>query len=322
MLPSATLASRQPALFACARRDDEDWLLAFSSNDTLCWQSPLSGRGHGITLNDASILVISRRPGAWALILDRVTGVLQKVLRPPEGLIYTGHACVGDGCWFVGCQTRQGSVGRILKIDRSGSLMKTISSGGIEPHELVVGGKSLFVANGGRVTDPDLPEVILNSDSIYSTLTKIDVSNGVLVDRIFLPKNLSCRHLAVSASGLVGACQWQGVPVESPPLLWVLDGSKLSPLPGPAGSSTVAVRGYLGSVVWWNDKIVASAPRGDQYWVVDPRSGIGVVITEPDICGLAAYSNQLRFSSGRGVIGSPGDKKTMDWVFDNHMTSA
>ena len=110
-----------------------------------------------------------------------------------------------------------------------------------------------------------------------------------------------------------------GCAAKSPPLLWVLKGARLVSLNAPSGSNELSIKAYLGSVTWWRSRIVATAPRGNQYWAVDPRLGDALFFTLPDVCGLAVGGEDLWISSGHGVLGIPGRTITTSWAFDNYM---
>ncbi len=313
---------RYPAILSCAKNGKDHLVVALNDDGRCEWTFLLPGRGHGLAVRDDMAIVVGRRPSDWALILDRASGELRSVIPPPDGMTFTGHVVCHHSLCFLGCQANQGSMGYILKIDRVGGVEAIFPSGGVEPHELVIDDKGIFVANGGRITDPDLPRVVLNPNTLVSNLSRVRIGDGKLQDVIPLPDNLSLRHLAVSRHGLAGACQWSGVPQQSPPLLWWLKGSRLMPLGPPDGVSAVSVNAYLGSVAWWGENIIATAPRGNQYWVINPSTNFARRFEQVDVCGVSVRKGRLWISSGEGMIGRPEALMDTRWTFDNHFVGA
>ena len=315
------IAEKNARIFFCASSKHANYVLASSSDFHQIWRTFIPYRGHGLAYSDFRILVVGRRPSDWAFILDQFTGNVLTHLAPPKNFIFTGHVASNKSNWFLGCQSKRRSLGFIARYSVDGELIDFFSSGGIEPHEIVVGGEFLYIANGGRVTSPDLPRVVLNPNSVFSDLVKIRISNSQIVNKISFMKNLSARHLDFSKHGIVVGCQWSGIPKYSPPLVWHLSENELNPLPAPTNSGFQSIQGYIGSITWWEGKIIATAPRGNQYWVLDPVTKYSIAVPEDDVCGVTVLDGKFCFSSGFGILGDIDKRIKVDFKIDNHLLS-
>ena len=306
-------------------------------------QARLPVRAHAViaTPDRHGFVVLERRPGTFAALIDTATGQIRTRLDTTPERHFYGHGVFSqDGELFFTTENdfdgEHGVIG-IRSVSDDYRQMGEWSSYGIGPHELVLSadGHTLIIANGGILTHPDSGRAKLNLASMQSTLIKLDAQTGQLLDRLVLApalRHLSIRHLAVAATGdIVFGMQNQGPTDPTLPLvgIWRANGELVL-----LHHSTPLNSGYIGSVALDSSgKIAAtSAPRDDNvlFW----RVGDGQMLASlalADGCGIAAGEQVGSFwlSSGTGVLNNVVVTKTglqlmqsislpMQW--DNHLS--
>ncbi len=200
----------------------------------------LPTRPHGLLAEaDGGLLVNGVRPGSWLLRCDGLGKVTQQVdvSRESAHVRLSGHVTVGRDRLYTTEIDYGNDQGRIGVRDRH-SLRKLDewSSGGIEPHQLLVDDAGhLLVANGG--VPRTLADRKVDLQRMDSSLVRLDGANGQLLRRWKLDDpRLSLRHLAWSRPG-ADEEPFLGVAMQAEhddparraaaPILAVLDGDTL-----------------------------------------------------------------------------------------------
>lgn len=307
---------------------------------------PLPERAHAIALHPttARCVVIARRPGTFAAVLDSGSGELKQMLTAAGGRHFYGHGVfAGDESLFYTTENHYDAGHGVIGIRNSAQDYRQAGewpSYGIGPHQLLLSadGNSLIVANGGILTHPDSGRAQLNPDSMLSSLVRIDRRSGQLIDQMTLEpalRHLSIRHIAETPTGTVlFGMQNQGPPDPALPLVgsWHEDGAvRLYDTPAEL------TRGYIGSVALDHSGRIAaaSAPRDGYiaFWDLQQQFLIGTVKLT-DGCGLTAtcQAHQFIVSSGAGalekvsispgqlLIGSQPVLHSTIYQWDNHLT--
>lgn len=341
---AATLLARpgwaeagSPAWLACAREaEDRFALFGLRRDGSIAFRLPLPARGHAGARHPHQPLavIMARRPGLYALVLDCVTGARMARLTPPEGLQFNGHAAfLQDGAVLATTEQRASdSAGRIgLWDSATWQRIGEWATGGIGPHEaLVLPDGRLAVANGGIATDPT-DRRKLNLPVMHASLAVLD-RDGALDALLDLPAALrrsSIRHLALRADGrLAFAMQWEGDTVEPVPLLGLWQSGEGLTLAVAPESETLLMQGYAGSVAWSEDgtRVAITSPRGGRVQIFDAAGGFLSSLSRGDICGLAPSGAGFLASDGSGLlmaIGTDGARPLarhpVGW--DNHLVA-
>ena len=349
----AGLAPRQLAameanatLFLSARKEADGGyaVVVFTPDGKDVVRVPLPGRGHDVTLHEASgqAVAFARRPGTFAAAFD-VFGKREPVFfASPEDRHFYGHGTYSpdgkllyatendfeNGRGYIGVYDTTDGYRRIAEFD----------SGGVGPHEVLLApdARTLIVANGGMETHPDYGRTILNLSTMKPTLALIDRLTGEIVACHDLGENerlSSIRHMTIDGHGTVWfGCQFQGDKARRPQLVGRLTrGGEPELMSAP----TEILRGfnnYIGSVMTSRDgeTIATSSPRGGQvvYW----NASSGTILEcdhVVDACGVAPRpTNDFLISDGAGELlaGGPdhGGKPTVvarnpKVAWDNHM---
>jgi hypothetical protein len=321
-----------PTHLACAREPSGGYLLAgLRADGRLAFRVPLPARGHAGAVHPhrAQAVVMARRPGYFALVIDCATGLHHATLAPPDGLQFNGHAIYLQGGAILATSEQRAadSLGRVGLWDTcSWARIGEWDSGGIGPHDLrAMPDGGLVVANGGIATDPT-DRSKLNLDQMRPNVTYLD-EDGQISAQLDLPDlhQNSIRHLAVRACGLVAfAMQWEGARGADVPLLGLHRRGQAPLLPLPPDMARM--QGYAGSVAWSGD--------GAQVLVTSPRGGVAVrmtkageapeTLTRPDICGAAPLPEGHLTSDGGGALialGATGPRLLArhNLAWDNHI---
>ncbi len=330
-------AAGAPDYLAAAGQPDGSFcLLGLTSAGAECFRLPLPDRGHAAAAHPErpEAVAFARRPGTFALVIDCAKGREVTRLHSPEGRHFFGHgAFTADaGLLFTTENLIEDGSGLLGVWDATDAYRRIgeVSTGGTGPHEvrLMPDGLSFAVANGGIETDPTSGRAELNLATMRSNLAYLDAGTGALLDVLVLPQELrllSIRHIAAGRDGtLAMAMQWQGSPLEMPPLLAVHR-------PGSARLETMAAedgvqrrtRNYAGSVAVTDDgrRAAITAPRGNMMLVFDLATDALVeVVGATDICGVAAAGTGFACSTGEGrFLCSGGEMRLSDLAFDNHL---
>jgi hypothetical protein len=323
-----------PRWLACAREADGGFaLFGLRADGSLAFRQGLPARGHAGARHPEWPLavVMARRPGTYAIVLDCATGVTRAVLEPPHGIHFNGHAAFLDdgGVLATSEQRAEDSAGLVGLWDaRVWTRIGEWPTGGLGPHEiLALPGGGLAVANGGIATDPE-DRRKLNLDRMRPSLAILS-SDGVPLDLIERPEMAqnSIRHLAMRSDGtLAFAMQWEGAPGEVVPLLGLRrpDGGVVTAeAPAP---EALAMQGYAGSVAWSGDgeTVAITSPRGGRVQMFDAAGEYVAAVRRPDVCGIAASDGGFLATCGTGLLMSmtqagvqPVTRHTVAW--DNHV---
>ncbi len=312
------LAGAPRMLWLAANTDAarQNTLGAFDESGACVFEVELPARGHGIAVapHGRTCVVVARRPGTFAAVVDLARGNAVRWLEAPADRHFHGHgAFSADGMLFYSSENAFASGEGIIGIwDAADGFRRLgeMSSHGVEPHDirLLPDGRTLVVANGGLRTHPASGRARLNLDDMDSSLVHLDARDGRLVGQWRLTpdlKLLSIRHLAVGRHGAVAiGLQYQGEGGEVPIVGLHRPGQGIGLLDLPAGLAA-GLQNYCGSVGMDADGAVfaASCPKGNCITLWQTASGryLGAVEV-PDGCGVAAGSEagSILMTSGGG----------------------
>ncbi|GGY48487.1 hypothetical protein GCM10011297_21810 [Bacterioplanes sanyensis] len=264
--------------------------------------------------SEPSVLVNSRAPGAPLRRYD-FAGQLQAHLPVPKDMHLEGHAVFshnGQVLYASASDYRRGE-GRLLVIDAQRlTLLDIWTTHGVGPHELVMQGDDVYLANTGVRTHPDSGRKALNIDSMHSELVKLDGSTGKLLQRWASPKQaLSARHLDVLADGrvLVG-CQYQRKDARPPCIAIASAGSEQLQLLEPDNDWLHwDMQGYTASV----RAFPPTSARAGEAMISNPRGhllshwqGATPALQDTQAMqyakGIALFGNQGWISAGAGEL--------------------
>lgn len=292
------------------------WLIIFDLQGQVIRQIKLPSRGHGLQQSTTGQLVVcSRRPGVWILMLQHAlapTQWLQVTLNSP----FSGHCCFSsNGELLYSAENNialgEGCIG--VWDGHTGKRLHQWLSQGIGPHEIQLShdGKSLWVANGGILTQPKSGRKQLNLATMAANISYLCLDNGALKKQYSIDEpKLSLRHIAVNSSNQVAvACQYQGPSYDRKNVLLLISGGHMNYLPCD-GKVMMNINNYLGSVAFdisgrW---LSASSPRGNRVVVWQLVQGFKPIhydtLSITDACGLSANDERGGFiiSTGMGHL--------------------
>lgn len=312
-LPAAGWADvGAPAWLGCARGPDGGFVLAgIRADGALAFELPLPARGHAGARHPvrAQAVVMARRPGLYAQVIDCLTGAVAARLAAPEGHHFNGHAAFLEGGAVLATveQRAHDSAGLIGLWETEGwRRIGVWETGGLGPHEgLALPEGGMVVANGGIATDPTDREK-LNVPDMRPSLVWLD-AGGRLAERLELPglRQNSIRHLARARDGRVAfAMQWEGDPARVVPLLGLCRRGEAPVLALAPDPEAGLMQGYAGSVAWSGDggRVAITSPRGGRVQVFDAAGGFLGAVARADVCGLAPAASGLLTSDGTGAL--------------------
>ncbi len=347
---AAARGSAGPLYVGC-RADAEGryFTSGFRADGRTVFDVELSGRGHAISFRPgtAHCIVYARRPGRFAVVLDAGEGVALHRLDAAPGRHFYGHGAFSpDGRLLLTTENDYEAGRGVIGVRDAQDGYRQIGelpSGGIGPHEatLMPDGKTLAVANGGIRTHPDYDRLELNLDTMTPSLAFLELASGRLAGEIRLAERLhqlSIRHVAVNAAGLIGlAMQYAGSKRDQVPLIGLHDGrGGIRLLEAPAGIVR-RMRHYTGAIAFdaSGGLLAVSSPRGNlfTFWA----AGTGKLVHQVELadgCGVTAAAAPGVFivSDGRGEVlrvepragrQSPiplADRLVTPW--DNHLATA
>lgn len=315
----------------------------FSLDGDLRGALALPDRGHGGAMHPRrpEAVIFARRPGTFALVLDRRDARLAHRIDAGHGRHFYGHgAFAPDGRLLYASENdydgARGVIG-IYDAERAYARTGEIDSHGVGPHDVHVAadGVTLIIANGGIATHPETGRRKLNVADMAPSLSFVDARSGAKLREAALPRELhklSIRHLALAADGAVfAAMQYEGPGEDRVPLVARFAGGALEPLDAPE-PVLARMRNYCGSVALDASARVAavSGPRGGlvTFWSCEGAYLSSVEID--DGCGIAATGAEHQFvlSSGAGerllVDLAAGTRRIIDrdpaTQWDNHIT--
>ncbi len=345
-LPRVPLAAPGVRYLTAARNAADGGYLsaALDAAGGILWERALPARGHDAAVRPGHdiCVVMARRPGRFACVLDISTGRLLQKIDAIDGRHFYGHAVFSpDGRFMFATEnafeTGAGVIG-VYDADAGYRRVGEYASGAMDPHQIALmpDGHSLVVANGGIRTHPDRGRETLNPDEMHPALTYIDMRSGALLARIGLDgkreNKLSMHHLTVFADGTVAVgCQDQGPVADGLPVVFVHrpGGTKAEFLEMPA-TMLAALDGYCGSVSATPDGgvLAVSSPKGGlvAFWSMPDTRFIGVHALA-DVCGLATAADGMLITSGLGAVDAvtPGrlgrrrHASHADRQWDNHV---
>jgi hypothetical protein len=338
---AAGLNASRVSLISAARIDDNDGGALIGAGEVQGF--PLPGRAHALAhLPSGEILIVARRPGDYAAIVDPATADAKaRLFHPVARHRFAGHAAVSpDGTVLatseIDAETGDGIVA--VRNARTGAARATFPVG-IEPHDLLFasGGTRLVVAVGGIARAADVKGPAINIGNIDSAILELDPGSGAVLKRHRLSRemgSLSLRHLAMTPDGetVLFGMQDQDRSQLRPLMGRLRVGGSLDLLPLPEGD-TGALRSYIGSVSL--DKsgryVAATSPKGGMIglWSATQGHWLGG-FTVADVCGLTADAEPGCFwaTSGLGDVvklhaSETGLAAEAHWhapaAFDNHL---
>ncbi|WP_158285752.1 DUF1513 domain-containing protein [Pseudohoeflea suaedae] len=290
----------------------------------------LPDRGHDVATDRAGrwAVAFARRPGTFAVAVDRQNGSEPIPFSTPEDRHFFGHGVFSpDGRVLYATENdydnAAGMIG-IYDVTAGFNRIGEFPSYGIDPHELILmpGGKTLCIANGGIETHPDFGRAKLNLASMEPSVVFVDIESGELLEKHTPPADLfrlSTRHMDIDAAGNVWVgCQYEGPETDEPPLLLrVTMGEGYKPIMLP-DQARHGLANYVGSVAAnrSENRLVITSPHGNCALVLDTRSGNLVErIAEKNVCGAVAQGSGFLLSSAEGDFGEA--KLGRSW--DNHI---
>lgn len=274
-------------------------------------QTVLKMRAHEIALHPSKRLCLAtgRQPGRFSTMIDLASSAAKFDLALDPAYEFNGHAVfLGLGEELVASEEHvESSLGRLSFYDSAdGRWLRSWSSHGIEPHELLVdaGRRRVIVANGGILQRQSV-------GAVASSIAILALDDGKLLGKIALPEelnSLSMRHLALSVQGDVAiAMQDQDAQSDLRPLVAVMDVSgqlRFLDIPRDIAETT---RGYIGSIAIDSASRVtcATSPKGNvaMFWSFEDDRWLGAVRIA-DGCGVAPAGRPGAFviTGGRGDI--------------------
>ncbi len=292
--------------------------ILFDADGEIQWRVELPDRGHGSAFRPGSpeAVIFARRPGTFAFVMERSSGVVNSVIAAPANRHFYGHGTYSaDGRVLFTTENDfaegRGVVGVWDAVDGYARLAE-FDGGGIGPHDIAVmpGGRVLAVANGGILTSPETGRHKLNIADMKPNLALVDAADGTLISSHALPADLhklSIRHMAVVQSGaIIIAMQYEGPREDRVPLVCRYQTGRLHLMSAP-GPVTEAMKNYCGSVAADSAGQVAcvTAPRGNisTFWSIADGRFLASAGIE-DGCGVCAAHGGGDFviSSGTGRL--------------------
>ena len=322
-----------PVALSAARLADQSFaLVGLAADGAIAFSLPLSARGHAGAVHPtrAEAVVIARRPGTFALIINCASKNVAHVLSTPEGRHFYGHGVFSTNGHYLFTTENEIATGegRIGVWDRRLGYRRVdeFASGGIGPHEIIrLPDGHLAVANGGIRTHPETGREKLNPETMRPNLS-IFTPTGTLMDQTpsNAPKN-SLRHIAADASGRIAVgYQWQGDPFDAPPLIAIYEKGAFVDLATDL-EDTRGLDAYVGSVAAQADSIFATSPRGGKI-IAYQNDALRFSSNVPDVCGLASVPNCTLATDGHGSVfrvGALGLERLASHrlAFDNHLVA-
>ena len=298
-------------LFIGCRVDGQGRYLAsvFDQSGRIHHDVPLPGRGHGFAVQPLTgrVVVLARRPGDWALVVDPMTGAVLGELIARAGRHFYGHGAFSpDGAILYTSENRFEDGAGVVGVWDAAKRWRRLGewpSRGVGPHEIRVFGRGtrLAVANGGIRTHPDTGRAKLNLGTMSASLAVLDTAGGRLVRSASLGtalRRLSIRHLDIGHdTRIVVAMQHEGSRRDRVPLVAHEQDARLVPTYAPAGVSR-RMRQYAGSVSFdvSGRYLAVSHPHDGivSLWTTRPTR-LRAVAELADTCGIAGDAGSGTF---------------------------
>ena len=318
--PRVSRASREARVFgALGGLEDGFWLTGVDERGGTLIRIPLPDRGHDTAIDPMArhAVIIARRPGRFAMVIDLASGTLEREIAAQLGRHFYGHGVFSaDGALFYTTENDyDAGVGRIGVRDAEDGFrwLGELPAHGVGPHQLTLlsDGAALVVANGGIQTHPAEGRRKLNLETMAPSLVTLEAASGRLLKEQSLAPwlhQLSMRHIVRdSADRVAVVMQHEGAVGDRVPLVAVDRGDGALALLRAPEPVELRMRNYCGSVCLDSaERVLAvSHPRGGQvtFWSWpegDYLSRINIL----DGCGLAPAGAPGRFlvSNGRGEL--------------------
>lgn len=324
--------SRTDAVFASGFMDREGrfGIAVLAEDGTVIAHTPLPARSHGMAFSPATghLVAFARRPGTFALVIDRNGRTEPVTIAAAEDRHFFGHGCFSpDGTLLYASENDfdagRGVIG--LYDARDGyRRIGEFATYGIGTHDLSVSddGCLLIAANGGIETHPDFGRTKLNLDRMEPSLALIDAATGALVERRVLPdglRRLSTRHIDLDARGRIWfACQYEGPRNDLPPLAGFFARGEALQFVALPEETTVGLANYVGAIAVNRGKglVGLTSPKGGRAVYLDAEDGRVVhEETIADAAGIAASGTGFAVSSYDGRFA--GRREDVAW--DQHI---
>lgn len=310
-----------------AMRDDANgrhYATRFATDGRIVFDLALPERGHGIALapDRRAAIAVARRPGRFLQVFDPATGVGAASIEATDGFFFCGHAVFSaDGRRLYATETRaEDAAGYIGVYDATQAWRRVAAwpTRGGDPHELLLDGDTLAIANGGFGLD--------EGAGIDPSMVRLDARDGAVLDQAMPPdefSQVSLRHIALADGAVFVAGQYAGPSGDRPPLVarWDRAGLRFLDL---GRSPMAALANYCGSIATSLDgtRLCIASPRGNRAIVFTPQGQVLGQTALVDGCGVAALQDgAFLLTSGRGALAeTSGAPETLvpDARWDNH----
>ncbi len=273
-------------------------------------------RAHGILVEagGASLLAVARRPGDWLLRWRPGTAknTAAQWVWNEAGRSFNGHVAAGprgggspSPRWMFTTETDLdtglGLVG--VRDARTLAKLREWPTHGMDPHEMLLDERGLWVANGGIPTQPETGRAKVGLHRMDPSLVCLDPLTGRLLGQWRLPDpRLSVRHLALGAGGRIGVALQAEHDArdtrQAAPVLAVFDGDGFEAVPLPDG---VSMHGYGGDIAASrHGGFVVSSPKAGLAASWRPGAGWLPALELPQACALAESPEGVLWCAGEG----------------------
>ena len=316
----AHAGNRYGLYVTCAARPDGSYAASgFDGTGRQVFEISLPERGHGMAFHPSrrECVVLARRPGTFAAVIDLPTGKAPRWIEAAAGRHFYGHGAFSpDGAFFFATEndyeTGRGVLG-VYDTANGYARLGEIASNGIGPHQvrLTPDGKSLAVANGGIRTHPLNGRDKLNLGSMAPNLSLLALKDGAVRRVYALPPalhQLSIRHIDMDRRQRVAvSMQYEGAHPDDIALVALAAPETGMQLLRAPVAVEKRLRQYTGAVAFDSSGryVAASGPRGGIAVIWDAQTGTYLrQIEAPDTSGIAATAQPGEFmlSGGDGAI--------------------
>lgn len=264
-------------------------------------------RAHGLLWQKRQLLAVARRPGDWLVRWTPGSGKAEWVWTEADRAL-NGHVIASaDGRQLYTSETSLETGAGLIGVRDSTTLEKIAEwpSGGADPHTLVLDSDgSLLVANGGISTLPETGRVKIALDRMDSSLARLDMRRGVLLDQWRLAdQRLGLRHVAW---GSHAGTRVLGIALQAEhtdpaqrrqaPVLALFDGRALRTADAPT-----PMAGYGGDVAFATGRFAVSCPRANGVALYDGAGRWQGFQALSEACALAAEPGATRLWAGGGT---------------------
>lgn len=326
-------ASGEPAFIAAAKGAAGYEAAVLDADGSILFTGALDDRGHdcAVAADRGTAVVFERRPGRFAVVLDLHGRRRAGAFEPPEGRTFAGHGFFSpdDRLLYAteeDIAAERGVIG-VYDVAAGWRRIGELSTHGIGVHEalLLADGRTIAIANGGILTDPDFPRLKLNLPTMDPSFTLVDAATGDVVAEARLPASLhqlSIRHMAaVGPREVWFGGQYEGPAADPVPLVGVFAGDRLTLVEADPGVYRGMAQ-YVGSVAASRDGalVAATSPKGGTVvtWDVARRAVVHVTHLA-DAGGVAAAGEAFVVTAGDGTVLLDGASRHAALAWDNHL---